>query len=92
MEAGYDVAVEILNMRLHSDKDRKEPIAQDLVDAGCELLRQLSFTNQNDRDDYRVGALAKDCLTGEQGAAVAKSLCARLKAAVATHKNLRVLP
>jgi hypothetical protein len=87
MEAGYDVAVEILCMRLHSSQDRKEPIAQEIVDAGCELLRQLNFATKNDREDYGIGAIAKDCLTGEQGAAVATALCAKLKAAVSTYKT-----
>ena len=87
MQAGYDVAVEILYMRLHSDKDRKGPIAQDLVGAGRELLRQLSFETKNAREDYQIGAIAKDCLADEQGAALATELCAKLKAAVTTYKT-----
>jgi hypothetical protein len=87
MPAGYDVAIEILYMRLHSEKDRKEPIAQELIDTGRELLRQHRFESRNDREGYRIGAIAKDCLTGEQGAAVATALCATLKAAVTTHKT-----
>ena len=85
MQAGHDVAAEILHMRLYSDKERKKSIAPDLVDAGCELLRQLSFETATDREDRRFGGLAKDCLKGERGAAVTSTLCARLKSAVATN-------
>lgn len=87
MPAGYDVAVEMLYMRLHSEKDRKEPIAQELVDTGRALLRQHSLASWNDREGYRIGTIAKDCLAGEQGAAVATALSATLKTAVATHKT-----
>jgi hypothetical protein len=87
LQAGYEVAVEIMHMRLHSTKQRKEPITQDLVDAGCELLCQLNFATRNDQEDYRIGAIAKDCLTGERGTAAATALCAKLRAAVTTHKT-----
>ena len=87
MPAGYDIAIEILYMRLHSEKDRKEPIAQELVDTGRELLRQHRFASKNDLEGYRIGAIAKCCITGEQGAAVATALCATFKAAVTMHKT-----
>jgi hypothetical protein len=87
MKAGYDVAVEMLSMRLHSHRERGEPIARELADAGCELLRQLNLATKNDQGDYQIGEIAKDCLTGEHGAAVATTLCARLRAAVTTYQT-----
>lgn len=87
MQAGYDAAVEILHMRIFSDKDRKDPIGDELVEAGCELLLRLRFTTKNDREDYRIGEIARDCLTGTRGCEVTTELCARLKAAVMTHKS-----
>ncbi|MBZ5678376.1 MAG: hypothetical protein LAP61_29415 [Acidobacteriia bacterium] len=87
IQGGDAVAIQILQMRLHSDKDRNEPIAQELVDAGRELLRQLSFATKNDQGDYRIGDIAKHCLTGDQGAAVATGICATLKAAVTTYET-----
>lgn len=86
MPAGYDVAVEILYMRLHFERDRKGPLAPELVDAGRELLREFDFA-RNDREDYRIGAIARDCLTGEQGAILATALCTRVKAAVTAYKT-----
>ena len=35
---GYDIAADILSMRLHSDHEQKQPIPRDIVDAGCALL------------------------------------------------------
>jgi hypothetical protein len=92
MEEGYDVAVEILYMRLHSEKDRKKGVAPEFVDAGRELLGELAFArsnnnNDDNRRDYRLGVIAKDTLTGERGAAPARVICAKLKAAVTAHKT-----
>ena len=83
MPSGYDVAVEILNMRLHSDEGRKQGIAPELVDAGCVLLQQFAFTRKNDREAYQLAAIGKACLIGVKGAAIATDICHRLKTAVA---------
>ncbi|MBZ5608788.1 MAG: hypothetical protein LAP38_11045 [Acidobacteriia bacterium] len=88
MQSGYDVAIEILDMRLHSDKDRQEGIAPELVDAGCDLMRQFTFAKNNVqayREDYRLGDITKSCLKGEKGAAVTMEICHKLKCAVAKY-------
>jgi len=86
MPDGYDVAVEILHMRLHSDNGQKKSIPPELVAAGCELLRQLTFTN-NDRVEYDIGVIVKSCLANDQGAAIVQELCGRLKAAVTKYET-----
>ncbi len=86
LKGGHDTAIDILHMRLDSGKDHEERVTQELADAGCELLRQISFASKNDREDYRIGEIAKCCLAGDQGVSVATELCAKLKAAVASHK------
>ena len=43
IEFGYSIAVRILQMRLHVGQSRQEEVALDLVDAGCEFMRQLAF-------------------------------------------------
>lgn len=82
MPSGYDVVIEILHMRLDSDEDRKEGIAPDLIDAGCELMQQFAFTKNNDREDYRLGGIAKSCLRGAKSAAVVKEICRKLNSTV----------
>jgi hypothetical protein len=73
-------------MRLNSDRERNEEIAPELVDTGCDLLRQLRFT-RNDREDYRLGIIVETCLTSERGATIVTELCARLKTAVRKYET-----
>ncbi|HTM35323.1 MAG TPA: hypothetical protein VL156_01130 [Terriglobales bacterium] len=87
MPSGHDVALEILQMRLHSDEQRKQGIAPELIDAGCELIRKLAFTKKNDREDYGLGDIARSCLKGAKGAAVTKEICRKLKSAVAKYET-----
>ncbi len=87
MEGGYNIAVEILYMRLHSDKSCNKPIPQEFVDAGCALLEQLGFSAKKDQEDYQVGAIVKECLRGDQGAVLAGVLCAKLKDTVKRHRT-----
>jgi hypothetical protein len=84
--SGRDVATEILHMRLFSDEHDKKAIAPELIDAGCELMRQLAFTTTNAREDYRLGALAKTCLRGAKGSAIAREICQNFRLAVARHE------
>lgn len=79
MPSGYDVAIEILFMRLFSDRDRADEVAPELVEAAVYLLQHLSFSGKSDREDHRLGDLAKSCLRGAAGAVVTTELCARLK-------------
>jgi hypothetical protein len=74
-------------MRLHSAKDRKREPPPELVDTGCILLEGLTFSNQNDPDDYQLGEIGASCLRGEKGATVAFGLCQRLKSAVAKYET-----
>jgi hypothetical protein len=87
MPAGFYVAAEILHMRLHSEEERKAGIAPELLDAGCALMQQYKFSEKNDREDYRLGAITKSCLIGAKGASVASEVIRRLKAAVAKHQT-----
>jgi hypothetical protein len=87
MPSGYHVAIEILDMRLFSAKERKDEFAPELIDAGCELIEQFTFAKKNDREDHRVGDLALYCLKGEKGAAVTTGICQRLRHAVAKYET-----
>ncbi len=80
MQSGYEVATEILHMRLHSAAERKEEIAPDFAEAGCQLILRRQFTRET-REEYRLGSIAKSCLSGLRGASVATEVCRRLRAA-----------
>ena len=87
MPAGFYVAVEVLHMRLHSEEERKAGIAPELLDAGCALMQEYRFTEKNDREDYRLGAITKSCLIGAKGAGVVSEVIRKLKVAVAKHET-----
>lgn len=85
-ENGWDVAVELMNMRLHFEKP-ESGIAADLREAGWSVLQGISFTARNQKEDYRLAIIAKSCLPGEKCAERVTILCKRLKDAVASHRT-----
>jgi hypothetical protein len=79
---GFDVAIALLHPRLTPNKEGEGNFDPEIVDAGCELLRQIPFTERKTRDDYNLGLTAKACLVGERGAAIVSEICRRLRHAV----------
>jgi len=84
---GFNLALEILGMRLYSDDRKKQRHAPEIVGAGRELLRQLKFRKKTDRQDYRLEVISKGCLVGEEGAEVAREICRELKDSVAKYET-----
>jgi hypothetical protein len=80
---GCYVALDVLHMRLHGEA--KQDLAPELITAGQELLRRFSFTERSDQEDYRMGAIAEAVMTGENGGALARELCGKLKDAVSNY-------
>jgi hypothetical protein len=85
MPEGFDAAVEILYMRLHSEKDWKDGYCQETLDAGRQLMRRAEFSGRNDREDYRFAKIVKACMAGDAGAEPALEICGKLKNAFVTH-------
>jgi hypothetical protein len=85
--SGCDSAVEILYMRLFSDRQDKKPIDPPLVEAGRKLLKSFEFKKHNRSGDHRIDSIVKVCLAGPDGADGAKALCARLKKAITAYKT-----
>lgn len=83
LQNGYDVALEILEMRLIGDKQKD--VAPELVAAGQELLLRFSFIKNTGRSDYQLGKIAAAVLSGREGIVVAQAQCANLKAAVGNY-------
>jgi hypothetical protein len=79
---GYEVAADILAMRLHSDNERKEATAPEIEEAGCVLIDRLTFDRSDHREGYDIESIMKCCLGGEQGTTVVQSLCRRLRRSV----------
>ena len=81
--SGWDSAIEILYMRLFSDRQDKRPIDPALIEAGRELLNYFQFKRHNQNGDHRIEPIVKVCLSGPDAEDGAKSLCAQLKEAIA---------
>lgn len=81
---GYGVALDILYMRLYSDRTAQRENDPGLFEAGRELLKRITFGRSNQRDDYKLGDVVKVCLTGPDAGPVATEVAGRLRRAVAT--------
>jgi hypothetical protein len=85
--SGWDSAVEILHMRLFSDRQSKKPIDLALIEAGRELLKSFQFKRNDQNGDHRIEPIVKMCLSGPDGADGAKVLCMRFKKAIAARET-----
>lgn len=83
---GFGPAREILVMRLHSDRTAGRVYDPALLDAGRELLRRLTFSKDDDVDDFRLAELARVCLVGPDAGRVAAEVARRLLSAVASYE------
>jgi len=84
---GWDVAIDILYMRLFSEESQKRIPAPEIVDAGRELMISMEFTRSNTLQEYRLGIICKHCLTGDRGAEIVRSLCRKFGESVAKYET-----
>jgi hypothetical protein len=84
---GFDVALEILSSRLHLDSSARRRIAPELLEAGRELLRRVTFGKDDQRSDYELAVLAKVCLSGPNAGPIAAEVAVRLRQAVVDYKT-----
>jgi hypothetical protein len=85
-DSGWDVAIEILYMRLFSDRQDRKTFDPALIEAGRELLKSFRFEH-NPNGDHRFESLIEACLTGPGGAESVGTLCRRFKEAVANRET-----
>jgi hypothetical protein len=80
---GLDIAIEIFGRRLSFDDAWRQSSTSEIIDVGCELMRQLRFMNRrNDSANYTLGKIAWYCLVEEKGAVTVREICHNLKEAV----------
>jgi hypothetical protein len=84
---GFDVSVEVLYMRLHSDRSAQREHDPELLETGRELLRRVRFRRGNQRDDYMVAGVVRACLTGPAAGPIAAGVAGRLRQAVAAYET-----
>jgi hypothetical protein len=84
---GFDVALEILFMRLYSDRSVQREHEPELLEAGRELLGRIRFRRGNHRDDDELAGIVRACLTGPEAAPLAAELAGRLKQAIVARET-----
>jgi hypothetical protein len=84
-ESGYDVALEILAMRLHGDRSANRDTVPQVLETGRELLGRLDFTAQHRREDHNLDMIARASLKGDDGAVLAGEISRKLAQATANH-------
>jgi hypothetical protein len=81
---GCPVGLQIVTMRLHTDRsDKREPLPE-VREAGLLLLAAFEFhgkDNRTMREDRELGIVVRASLAGEEGVPVSKALCRKLMVA-----------
>lgn len=80
---GFDVAMDILYMRLHADRTDRRAYDLSLLEAGRELLQRVTFGSTNQRDDHQLAGIVKACIVGEDARQIAAEVAERLRLALA---------
>jgi hypothetical protein len=76
---GFDIAVEVLSMRIHTERQRNAAPDLELLHAGRELIQQIPLGSRDAREDYHAGEIVKFCFEGEEGRAAAHDISSRLR-------------
>lgn len=84
---GFDVALDILYMRLHADCSAQREHEAILLETGRELLRRVMFHKDNRREDYQLAGLVKASLTAQDTGPDAAAIAVRLRQAVAAYET-----
>jgi hypothetical protein len=72
---GCSVGLEIVSMRLFSDRGSKRESPVEVLDAGRFVLSKFAFRRDTAKKDYELDTIVKVCLKGPNGISVARSLC-----------------
>jgi hypothetical protein len=84
---GFDVALEILFMRLHSDRSAQRKHEPELLEAGRELLRRVTFRGSNHREDYHLAGIVRAALIRSDSGPIAAAVAARLREAISAYET-----
>jgi hypothetical protein len=85
---GYNVAVDILLMRLEHGRNRGQDSEAEILNSGRELLRSYRFHHVHDLEDFDLGRVARHCLIAESDAEIVREMCFKLRESVANYEAL----
>jgi len=77
---GYEVAIEILSMRIYSGQNSEAPIHGEIIQCGRQLVLGYSFERPAKSIDYELGEIVRTCFA-EDAEEDARTLCRQLAAA-----------
>ncbi|KJJ98022.1 hypothetical protein UB44_15610 [Burkholderiaceae bacterium 26] len=84
---GYHVAVDILYMRLSTDRIDGRSLAPELLDIGRALLRRPILRDRHADGDYNLGQLVKLCVTGPTASRVASDAVIAVRRAIESRET-----
>jgi hypothetical protein len=82
---GVPVALEILSMRLFTEKAENREPAPELAEIGRALLSAYEFHRRDgrvDRENRELGRIVQLSLVGDEGIAIVRQLCCKMMAAI----------
>lgn len=85
---GSAVGLELISMRLYSDRIAKREPLPEVREAGRIVLDEFELRrrdNHTTREDYKLGVIVRATLAGPNGASVARRLCRKLITAAARY-------
>lgn len=84
---GFDVALEVLSMRLFSDRSAKREHEPELTETCRELLLRIKFRKNNyQRRDRQLSDIVKASLTTSDAYSIAAQISTRFRQAIASHE------
>lgn len=83
---GYNVAANILKMRLYSVTESGPAIDRNLVQCGRELVKQFTIEHSGEMPDGDLGEIVKACFKGKDAAKDTIIVCRRLKAGLSEYR------
>ena len=85
-EGGLEVAIDILQMCIHSIKSDNLLIEKEIKEIGCELLIQVNYNDKKQNEDYRLAQIASVCMSPEKDEHAATRICNIFRQALANYK------
>lgn len=80
---GFEYAIDIFGMRVHSDRQKKTPLDPKIIEIGRALLAMATFQGRADTMlAHHLGEVATTCLRGPEAEPLARRIAERLRAAV----------
>jgi len=86
-ENGLDVALEILDMRIHTDRLASRAPEMVVLETGRSLLDRVEFEHHSAGQDHRLGEIVGACCASSEGEAAAIRLAIRLGTAVDEYRT-----